>query len=313
MPANHQTRRVSFIIPAKNEENEIGDTLNSILTSNFDLDYEVIVVDHNSTDQTAAISQKMGAKVFTKHGGNISSVRNFGANAAFGDVFIFLDADVSITTEWTENFPKIADTIQKNSYYMTGSHCRTPGNRNWLDKYWFSKFSQAETTNHIGSGHMIISRELFMELGGFDETLETGEDYDICIRAKKAGATLKNDIHLKVIHRDYPKTLLELIKREAWHGVGDAKNLKTIVKSKVALSAIAFICMHLILIITTLAGSVFGSLIALNAIFLLLLLSSIYKFKHNGITIVTINAVVFYFYYIGRSLSFLKRAKLTIR
>ena len=83
-----QAARVSFIVPALNEEKHIGRCLNSIqrLIRPAELDeVEIIVVDNQSTDRTVLVSKGFGAEVITVSPGYPSRARNAGAWAAQGD------------------------------------------------------------------------------------------------------------------------------------------------------------------------------------------------------------------------------------
>src|SRR6266702_6298366 len=89
---------ISFIVPAHNEEAWIGKCLASIRTTMEKLaePYEVIVVDDASTDTTPRIAEQMGARTIRVEHRKISAVRNAGARAACGEVFIFADADTQV-------------------------------------------------------------------------------------------------------------------------------------------------------------------------------------------------------------------------
>ena len=86
---------LSVIIPAFNEADYLPATLESIqqasehLQARADVDVEVIVVDNNSTDDTAAIAGAMGARAVHESVQGIGRARNCGASAAQGDVLLF--------------------------------------------------------------------------------------------------------------------------------------------------------------------------------------------------------------------------------
>src|SRR3954447_14130081 len=89
---------ISFIVPAHNEELWIGKCLGSIRTAmatRTDI-HEVIVVDDASTDATPRIAEQMKARTIRVEHRNIAAVRNSGARAASGEVFIFVDADTQV-------------------------------------------------------------------------------------------------------------------------------------------------------------------------------------------------------------------------
>ena len=89
---------ISFIVPAYNEEQLLGATLESIHRAARDIGvpYEVIVVDDGSTDQTPAVAQHHGARVVAVKHRKISATRNSGAHVATGELFFFVDADTLV-------------------------------------------------------------------------------------------------------------------------------------------------------------------------------------------------------------------------
>ena len=89
---------LSFIVPAWNEERLLGATLDAILVAAVQLgeSYEVIVVDDDSSDATAAIATSRGARVVPVRNRNIARTRNDGAAAARGDYLFFVDADTLV-------------------------------------------------------------------------------------------------------------------------------------------------------------------------------------------------------------------------
>jgi glycosyltransferase involved in cell wall biosynthesis len=89
---------ISFIVPAHNEEACLRRTLQAIHDSArlVGQPYEIIVVDDASTDATAEIAQRHGARVVREKHRQIAATRNSGGRAATGDQFFFVDADTTI-------------------------------------------------------------------------------------------------------------------------------------------------------------------------------------------------------------------------
>ena len=88
----------SFIVPAHNEEMLIGATVQSIGVSAqaCGADYEIIVVDDSSTDDTGRIAKAAGARVVRASCRQIAGARNAGARVAHGETLVFVDADTLI-------------------------------------------------------------------------------------------------------------------------------------------------------------------------------------------------------------------------
>jgi len=150
---------------------------------------------------------------------------------------------------------------------------------------------------------MIMSRELFNNLNGFNPNLETGEDYDISMRAKELGAVIIDNHKLKVIHDGYPKTLLDFIKREYWHGKGDAISIFAVLKSKVAIIASTILAFHILLISSLLLHETALTVISLTVITVLCLFSSVKKYSGERAHVILNNTFLYYFYFLARSAS----------
>ena len=89
---------ISFVVPAYNEERLLGRTLVAIHAAARALahPYELIVVDDDSTDSTAAIARANGARVVRVQFRHIARTRNAGAWAATDSTLIFVDADTIV-------------------------------------------------------------------------------------------------------------------------------------------------------------------------------------------------------------------------
>ncbi|MHB8346846.1 MAG: glycosyltransferase family 2 protein [Acidiferrobacterales bacterium] len=302
---------VSFIIPARNEERNIGPTIDSIRQCAVNLgEYEIIVVDHGSDDGTVMAARGMGARTVVRHGGTIADLRNCGAQQAVGEILVFLDADVDLTLAWKRHIDTTMQRLGANSSVITGSHCNAPVDGTWIERFWFRNFAVQNKITHIGSGHLIMRRDHFWRLGGFDAQLETGEDYEFCRRALARGAVLVNNPELEVIHRGFPKGIAAFVRREAWHGRGDLGSWRNIVKSKVALAAIVFLVLHVAIFSALVAPArLWGMAVAGGLMLLgLLFVSSFVRYRHCTASVIAVNALVFYFYYLGRTISFFRRS-----
>ena len=301
----HSKLQVSFIIPAYNEQNNIGAVIKSINEGGLGYEYEIIVMDHASVDRTSEIAKSLSAKVHYIKGGTISTVRNMGVRHSTGNILVFLDADVTLTNDWFLNFPDVVKELSHNPDMITGSHCNAPENATWIERYWFNSYTDEKNSTNIGTGHMIVSRKLFNKVAGFNETLETGEDYAFCMSILSIGGKVINNPNLKVIHHDYPKNLFDFVRREAWHGKGDATSIKAILNSKVAIASVIFLVLHLSMIAIFLLEKVDDeyAILPVVGVVSLLFLSSWKKFKHCRLSVIFVNSIIFYFYYSGRILS----------
>ena len=262
--------------------------------------HEIIVVDNDSSDGTAAVARDRGADKVFPSSGTVAAARNLGAGSALGDVLVFLDADVSLTAEWGTNLQALLNRVDKDSKLISGSWVSVPENASWLERSWFRPM-EVRPHSHVNSGHMIIPHRFFDELNGFDPALESGEDYDISTRALRVGGRLEPDQRLRAIHHGYPKTLCGFFNREVWHGQGDATSLGSIVRSAPAVAGIALLG-ALVAIPVAAAyvpdGRLSWFLVALTTF--LPLIVSLRMFRHEGLLRVGLNLPLTAIYLIAR-------------
>ena len=300
---------VSFIIPAYNEKDCIGNCIQAIKDHHPNYNYQIIVVNNGSTDCTGEIVEAAGAILIQNTKGTISSARNIGVLSSDGAVLVFLDADVLVTSFWKREIDDIISTLMKNPPLVTGSRYCCSDESKWLLRFWFSRMKD-EKANYINGGHLIVAREVFNYIGGFTEELFTAEDYDFCMKAKRMGVEILNDPDLRVIHTGYPTTIKNFINREKWHGSEDFRSFSKILKSKVALIAIANVfLMFSFLVFAVLDRNVVYILLYFVLMFGLSFISTLIKFEYGNIYSVINTSLIFYFYYLGRSCAFVDRIK----
>src|SRR5262249_23494967 len=88
--------RLSVVIPVHNGENVLPRCLQGLRDSAGSDDYEVVVVDDGSTDDSARVAESYGAGVVRSERSGPAAARNAGAIAAEGEIVFFLDADVAV-------------------------------------------------------------------------------------------------------------------------------------------------------------------------------------------------------------------------
>jgi glycosyltransferase involved in cell wall biosynthesis len=179
--------RISFIVPAFNEERLIGDTLRSIQSAlapfaKRQWETELIVCDNNSTDRTAEIARAAGAKVVFEPVNQIARARNCGAAAASGDWFIFIDADSHPNPALMED---VAVEIERGRCIAGGSIVKLEGQyrkANLLASTW-NLVSRA--MRWVAGSFIFCEAKAFREVGGFSQELFASEEIDLSKRLKK--------------------------------------------------------------------------------------------------------------------------------
>jgi glycosyltransferase involved in cell wall biosynthesis len=185
--------KLSFIVPAFNEEKLIEGCIRSIIQaaeSNGDPESsrEIIVVDNNSTDATAELAGANGATVVFEPINQISRARNTGAAAASGDWLIFIDAD---STPSAGLMADVLRLIRSDEYIGCGSLFTMDALPLW-GKMMLTAMAGISKTFSLAAGSFIVCRtNAFHELGGFSEELFAAEEIDFSIRLKKLAARQK--------------------------------------------------------------------------------------------------------------------------
>ncbi len=176
---------LSIIIPTLNEENFLFFLLESIKKQDF-LDYEIIVADAGSKDKTTGVAEKYGAKVI--FGGLPAKGRNEGAKISKGDSLLFLDADVILPN----NF--ISETLKEfnNRKLDAVSFCLDPQTRRKNERFLFDFFYNwpiiiFEKILSHGSQAILVKKEIFQKVNGFDEKIKFAEDHSFVRKVKKIG------------------------------------------------------------------------------------------------------------------------------
>lgn len=128
------TSSYAFIIPALNEEANIGRTIESIKGVMGTRNYSIIVCDNGSTDNTPTIASNAGARVVVNPDATIAKLRNIGAHLTTQKILVFIDADVTLDENWHAELSHSMEKWANKDLIITGSRCRTLGNSSLLDK-----------------------------------------------------------------------------------------------------------------------------------------------------------------------------------
>ncbi len=174
---------LSIIIPTLNEEKYLPLLLESIKKQEF-FDFEIIVADAGSEDKTAEIAKNYNCKVVK--GGLPAKGRNNGAKEAAGDILFFIDADTILPDNFFNNALK--EFEKRNLYFASFCLVPAPYSKislfllNILYNYWIIILEKVLARGSIG---ILIKKELFDKLGGFNEIMKLGEDHYLARSAQK--------------------------------------------------------------------------------------------------------------------------------
>ncbi|MCO5273211.1 MAG: TIGR04283 family arsenosugar biosynthesis glycosyltransferase [Cyclobacteriaceae bacterium] len=190
--------KISAIIPAFNEGENIGPLVTYIHQHGKDSISEVIVVDGQSDDQTVSVAQHSGAMVFISPVRSRAAQMNLGASHATGDILYFVHADVKPIESFASD---IHDAIQ--SGYPSGCYRYRFDSSSRLLKAnaYFTRFRGIMCRG--GDQTLFIEKKLFHSLQGFDESFVIMEDYDFIQRIRKRNRFIIIPKYITVSARKY--------------------------------------------------------------------------------------------------------------
>lgn len=142
---------------------------------------ELIVVDNNSTDGTQDIAKKYADKYFFGQANERSAKRNFGAHQGAGKYVLIADSDMCLSPEVVSS--SVSAILANNSFKAVVVPEQSTGRSFW------AKCKALERSFYVGVDWMeaarFFDREVFIEMGGYDESNTGSEDYDLPHRVKE--------------------------------------------------------------------------------------------------------------------------------
>lgn len=196
--------RFSVIVPAYNAAATLHVLLSSLSCQSFE-DFETLLVDDGSRDESVRIAESYACRVLpmpTNRGP--ARCRNEGARAAQGEVLAFTDSDCEVAPNWLERMDhrlRERDTdaimgrlVLRPSTFLGDSISALgfpAGGSVGFEKIW--KVDPSGFTDSLSSCNCAVRKDLFHEIGGFDETFPYagGEDSLFAYQLKKAGYTIR--------------------------------------------------------------------------------------------------------------------------
>jgi len=206
---------VSVIISTRNEQNNIGRCLDSILKTEYPKDkFEVVVVD-GSTDDTAKIVERYPVRLIKNIGGGAALARNIGIRNAKGSIVALVDADTTVHPNWLIELVKCFGT-DKRIMSVGGQNITPPDSSEFCSlagKVYSSFLGGGGTrfgkvggdiceTYHNPGCNVALKRETFDIVGPYTESIiPVGEDLEMDARIREHGYKLLYTPKSIVYHR----------------------------------------------------------------------------------------------------------------
>ncbi|MDP6670676.1 MAG: glycosyltransferase [archaeon] len=197
--------KASVIVPAYNAEKTMGKCLSALQAQTFK-DFEVIVIDDGSKDQTAEIAAGFkGVKLLKQKNAGPATARNNGAKQAKGKIIVFLDSDCVAEKNWLEEMLAPLENSEiagvQGTYKNKQKELIARFTHLEIEKR-HSKMAKQEFIDFIGSYSAAYRKKVFDEMNGFDTSfpMASGEDTDLSFRINKAGYKMVFNQHAAVYH-----------------------------------------------------------------------------------------------------------------
>ena len=186
--------RVSVVVCSYNGAATLRECLDSLMRLDYP-DYEVILIDDGSTDDTRAIAKDY-PQVFYHHQANhgLSVARNVGARLASGEIVAYTDSDCVADEHW---LLYLVEAMRDQNVEAIGGPNVTPESDGWIAKCIAAVpgnpshvMLDDQHAEHVPGCNLAVRRQTLLGMGGFDPQFrQAGDDVDICWRILDAGST----------------------------------------------------------------------------------------------------------------------------
>lgn len=176
----------SIVIPSYNRSAQIITALNSLIKQSFS-DYEIIIVDDGSTDDTKqAVSIFSQSHSFIRYvyqeNKGVCSARNTGAKMAQGQYLIFLDSDDEVEINWLYDFYELLKNNNHDIAFCNMKEINANQTVKWVDAY--NPYKNQNKRGKYIAGMFAIKAQLFKDIGLYDEQIKYGENTELGIRLR---------------------------------------------------------------------------------------------------------------------------------
>nr|WP_274636856.1 glycosyltransferase [Microbacterium bovistercoris] len=186
---------ISVIVPAFNAAATLAVQLEALSRQTLDEPWELIIADNGSTDETAQIarswSDRLPLRVIDASARRgPAAARNVGVAASGAPLLAFCDADDMVADDW---LTRVLAALRVDEFVAIGVRQRAVYSSRARPEYvTYAVYESMYLPSLVacGAGHMAVRTEIFRAVGGFDESMLTAEDHDLCYRVQLEGHPL---------------------------------------------------------------------------------------------------------------------------
>lgn len=215
---------ISVIVPAYNAQPYISRCIEALLSQSFNPNnYEVIVVDDGSSDQTADIIKNYPVKYVYQKNQGPATARNRGVKEAKGDIILFTDADCVPTGNWIEEMVrpfKSPDIAAVKGAYLTNQKEVVARLAQVEFEERFEMLKKADSIDMVDTYSAGFRKAIFSQMGGFDTTfpVANNEDTDLSYKMSRHGFKMVFNPVAVVYHLKHPDSIKKYARLKFWRG-----------------------------------------------------------------------------------------------
>ena len=179
---------VTVVVPVRNGETMVGDTIASLLAGDYPPDrHEIVVVDNGSTDATAEVIQTHPVRYVHEPRPGVSSARNRGIAEGRGEIFAFIDGDCIADPQWLTELvapfvedPEVGCVAGELWHAPSGTAAERQATR-MLGRW--QQYAVSSNPPYAITANAAYRAEVFEELGGaFDPRMPRAQDVELGLR-----------------------------------------------------------------------------------------------------------------------------------
>jgi len=204
---------VSVLIPTYNSSSTIGICIDSITMQTYS-NIEIIVIDNYSSDKTITIAERHGAKTLTI-GPERSAQMNYGVSSAHGKYILRVDSDMILDKNLIEKCLKLCREGVQAVVVPVFPHPNGP-NSFWVSCRLLEQKMLLDDMVNVAP--RFIDRDVFLAVGGYDETIVAWEDYDLHNRLLESGCRVSSLQDSALWHLGEASSLGEVVVRMVRYG-----------------------------------------------------------------------------------------------